>query len=191
MPKLTARYGNGLLLAGGLVTTTIGMLWLSRLSGETSYPTGLALPMILIGAGQGATLSPLTAAGIAGARSENAGAASGLVDVFHQLGGSLGRGILVTVFAAADAGGMNADDLLAHRVSVALTVARAGARARRRPDCSAAQRYPRAGSSGRRSQAGGRRHARPRSRAARTARGIGRRWSTSNSSCCSCSSPLR
>jgi hypothetical protein len=122
VPKLTARYGNGRLLAGGLATTAIGMFWLSRLSGETSYLSGLALPMILIGAGQGATLSPLTAAGIAGVRGEDAGAASGLVNVFHQLGGSLGLGILVTVFAAADAGGLSADELLAHRISVALTV---------------------------------------------------------------------
>jgi len=71
--------------------------------------------MILIGAGQGATLSPLTAAGIAGVAGEDAGAASGLVNVAHQLGGSLGLGILVTVFAAAGDG-------LAHRVSTALTV---------------------------------------------------------------------
>jgi predicted MFS family arabinose efflux permease len=64
VPKLTRRYGNGLLLASGLAITTVGMFWLSRLSGETSYLAGVALPMVLIGAGQGAALSPLTAAGI-------------------------------------------------------------------------------------------------------------------------------
>src|SRR4051812_24314500 len=114
VPRLTHRYGNGLLLAGGLATTLIGMFWLSRLSAGTDYLTGVALPMVLIGAGQGATLSPLTAAGIAGVQPEDAGAASGLVNVAHQLGGSLGLGILVTVFAAAGDG-------LAHRVSTALT----------------------------------------------------------------------
>ena len=125
VPKLTARYGNGLLLAAGLATTTVGMFWLSRLSGGTSYWSGVALPMVLIGAGQGATLSPLTAAGVAGVRGEDAGAASGLVNVFHQLGGSLGLGVLVTVFAAAHGAGLSPDALLAHRVSVALTVASA------------------------------------------------------------------
>lgn len=98
------RYGNGPLLAGGLAVTMVGMLWLSRLSSDTGSLTGVALPMILIGAGQGATLSPLTAAGIAGVAGEDAGAASGLVNVAHQLGGSLGLGILVTVFAAAGDG---------------------------------------------------------------------------------------
>jgi hypothetical protein len=53
---------------------------------------------------------------------EDAGAASGLVNVAHRLGGSIGLGILVTVFAAADATGLSADGLLAHRVSTALTV---------------------------------------------------------------------
>jgi EmrB/QacA subfamily drug resistance transporter len=101
VPRLTRRLGNGRLLAGGLLLTLAGMAWLSRLAAGTDYIYGVALPMVLIGAGQGATLSPLTAAGIAGVAHEDAGAASGLVNVTHQLGGSLGFGILVAVFAAA------------------------------------------------------------------------------------------
>ena len=122
VPKLTRRFGNARLLAGGLTITLIGMAWLSRLSADTSYLTGIALPMILIGIGQGGTLSPLTAAGIAGVESKDAGAASGLVNVTHQLGGSLGLGILVTVFAAASSNTLNAPELLAHRISTSLTV---------------------------------------------------------------------
>jgi hypothetical protein len=72
VPKLTRRYGNGLLLASGLAITTVGMFWLSRLSVDTPYPTGVALPMVLIGAGQGAALSPLTAAGISGVNAADA-----------------------------------------------------------------------------------------------------------------------
>jgi EmrB/QacA subfamily drug resistance transporter len=122
VPRLTHRFGNGLLLAGGLTLTLIGMAWLSRLAAETPYITGIAMPMVLIGGGQGATLSPLTAAGIAGVVSEDAGAASGLVNVAHQLGGSLGLGILVTVFAAAGSAALGPRDLLAHRVAASLTV---------------------------------------------------------------------
>ena len=121
-PRLTRRFGNGALLAGGVAVTLVGMLWLSRLSADAAYLTGLALPMVLIGIGQGGALGPFTAAGISGVRSEDAGAASGLVNVAHQLGGSLGLGVLVTVFASADSGSLDGDDLLAHRVSVALTV---------------------------------------------------------------------
>jgi hypothetical protein len=126
VPRLThrlgsGRAGNGRLLAVGLTATLIGMFWLSRLTADVSYLTGIALPMVLIGAGQGASLSPLTAAGIARVAPADAGAASGLTNVAHQIGGSLGLGILVTVFAAATTDGLDARTLLAHQVGVALT----------------------------------------------------------------------
>ena len=44
-----------------------------------------------------------------------------LVNVAHQLGGSLGLGILVTIFAAAGSIALDPRDLLAYRVSTALT----------------------------------------------------------------------
>jgi sugar phosphate permease len=97
------------------------MAWLSRISADTSYLTGIALPMVLIGIGQGASLGPLTASGIAGVDSKDAGAASGLVNVAHQLGGSLGLGILVTVFAAAGSSTLDGRDLFAHRIAATLT----------------------------------------------------------------------
>ena len=59
---------------------------------------------MLLGVGMGVAFTPLTSAGIAGVAAEDAGAASGLVNVAHQLGGSLGIGILVTVFASASHG---------------------------------------------------------------------------------------
>ncbi|WP_169081325.1 MFS transporter [Paenibacillus sp. PL91] len=121
VPKFTRRYGNARLLAGGLIITLIGMAWLSRLSADISYFAGVALPMILIGIGQGASLGPLTASGIAGVDPEDAGAASGLVNVAHQLGGSLGLGILVTIYAAASSINLSERDLLTHRISTALT----------------------------------------------------------------------
>jgi hypothetical protein len=110
-----------LLLAAGVAVTLIGMAWLSRLSGGSPYLIGVALPMVLIGIGQGGALGPLTAAGIAGVAPEDAGAASGPVNVAHQLGGSLGLGVLVTVFAAAGRAALDDGDLLAHRVATALT----------------------------------------------------------------------
>jgi hypothetical protein len=51
--------------------------------------------------------------------------AGGLVNVAHHLGGALGLGILVTVFDAASAAGDGPRELLAHRVSAALTAAAA------------------------------------------------------------------
>jgi predicted MFS family arabinose efflux permease len=113
VPRLTRRIGNATLLAGSLAVSVMGMVWLGRLSADTPYLTGIALPMILIGAGQGGALGPLTAAGIAGVAPEDAGAAGGVTNVAHQLGGSLGLGILVAVYAAADSATLHGTQLLA------------------------------------------------------------------------------
>ncbi|MFZ1925577.1 MAG: hypothetical protein WAU42_05475 [Solirubrobacteraceae bacterium] len=78
VPRLTARFGNATLLAVSLAVSVVGMAWLGRLSASTPYLTGIALPMMLIGAGQGGALAPLTSAGIVGVAPEDAGAAGGV-----------------------------------------------------------------------------------------------------------------
>jgi EmrB/QacA subfamily drug resistance transporter len=104
VPRLLGRIGPELTLIGGLVLALVGLLWLSRISTTTEYWTGIALPMLLIGAGMGLAFTPLTQAAIAGVDHRDAGAASGLVNVFQQLGSTIGIGLLVTVFAAASEG---------------------------------------------------------------------------------------
>ena len=96
---------------------------MSRVSVGTAYFTGIALPMVIFGLGQGLGLSSLTAAGMSGVESRDAGVAGGLVNVAHHLGGAIGLGILITVFAAAGTPSDSAPELLAERVSAALTVA--------------------------------------------------------------------
>jgi EmrB/QacA subfamily drug resistance transporter len=105
VPRFVRRVGTGRLLAGGVLVALVGMVWLSRLSPTTPFFPQIMVPMALLGTGIGAALVPLTTAGIAGVDADDAGAASGLVNVAQQLGGSLGLGILITVFAAAGHGG--------------------------------------------------------------------------------------
>ncbi|WP_394790244.1 MFS transporter [Rhodoferax sp.] len=119
VPRLSRRFGNGRVLAAGLATTLVGMVWLSFVSVDSLYFAGIALPMVLLGLGQGCTLSPLTVAGIAGVRAEDAGAVSGLVNAAHQLGGSLGLAILVVVSAHAGSAAPTAQALLAQRIASA------------------------------------------------------------------------
>jgi len=97
------------------------MAWLGRIGPDSAYLLGVALPMVLIGAGQGATLGPLTVAGIAGVAPGDAGAGSGLVNVAHQIGGTLGLGLLVVVAAAAGSAGEAAPTALAHQIAAALS----------------------------------------------------------------------
>jgi EmrB/QacA subfamily drug resistance transporter len=104
VPRLLGRIGPEMTLVGGLVLALVGLLWLSRISTTTDYWTGIALPMLLIGGGMGLAFTPLTQAAIAGVDHHDAGAASGLVNVFQQLGSTIGIGLLVTVYAAASEG---------------------------------------------------------------------------------------
>lgn len=120
-PGLTRRFGHGRVLAGSLGISVVGMAWLAAADADTGYLLGVAAPMVLIGAGQGGTLGPLTVAAVAGVESKDAGAASGLVNVAHQLGGSLGLGVLVVVFAGAEAAAVDDRAFLAHRITAALT----------------------------------------------------------------------
>jgi EmrB/QacA subfamily drug resistance transporter len=128
VPDLVARFGNSRVLAAGILVALAGMAWLSQISAGTSYLTGVAIPMAILGVGAASAFTPLTTAGVAGVPNEDAGAASGLVNVAHQLGGSLGLGILVTVFASALphpartlASASTQDTGLAHAISTSLT----------------------------------------------------------------------
>jgi EmrB/QacA subfamily drug resistance transporter len=75
VPRLTVRLGRAVPLVAGVALTLVGMLWLSRVGADSRYLTDVALPMVLIGAGQGLAFAPLTSSGIAGATAEDAGAA--------------------------------------------------------------------------------------------------------------------
>lgn len=113
LPRGARRFGEAPVLVAGVALTLAGMAWLAQVDAASSYVAGVALPMVLIGAGQGLAFAPLTSFGIAGVRAEDAGAASGLVNTAHQLGMALGLAVLVA--ASADA----LD--LATRVATALT----------------------------------------------------------------------
>lgn len=95
--KLTKRFGNGKLLFIGLLTTLVGMTFMIFFSIKLGYILGIAIPMIFIGAGQGMSLSPLTVAGIAHTTVNEAGAASGVVNTVHQVGGSIGFSIVIAI----------------------------------------------------------------------------------------------
>lgn len=95
VPSLVARHGNKRVLAFGLSLLTIGFCALLPLDSSGNYFTGIALPMLFIGFGGGFSLSPMTNLGIAGVAHEDAGAASGLVNVAHQVGGAFGLSFMV------------------------------------------------------------------------------------------------
>jgi len=100
-PRMLARFGARPLMVAGLLPAVAGMTWLSRISPGTDYVSGILGPMLLLGAGMGVAFVPLTMASLAGVRPQDSGAASSMVNVTQQVGGSLGLAILVTAFATA------------------------------------------------------------------------------------------
>ncbi|MGY0021388.1 MFS transporter [Streptomyces sp. YJ-C3] len=119
VPRLLERVSRPTVLLTGVTLTAVGMLWPSRLGLHTTYLTGVAPPMVLIGAGQGLALAPLTSSGMEGVAPADAGAGSGLVNAVHQIGSALSLSIL-TAGAADVSTGHGAADVAA-RSGVALT----------------------------------------------------------------------
>ena len=119
--RVLSRFGTTPVLIAGVATTLAGMAWLSRADAGSDYLLAVALPMVLIGIGQGLAFAPMTSAGLAGVDTADAGAASGLVNTFHQLGSALGLAILAAVGSAAVPSGARGTAALVDRVAAALT----------------------------------------------------------------------
>lgn len=104
---LTQRFGNKPVLIAGLLLSTTALAWLTTMSAGSSY-FQLLVPLVLFGMGNGLAFVPLTALSLIGVAAKDAGAASGLVNVSQQVGGSLGLAVLITVFANAAGPGVAA-----------------------------------------------------------------------------------
>jgi predicted MFS family arabinose efflux permease len=99
--RLLPRLGAKRLTVTGIALTTAGMVWLSRVSAGGGYLSGVLGPMLLFGLGVGFPFVALTVLALSGVEPRDTGAASSLVNVMQQVGGSLGLAILVTVFGTA------------------------------------------------------------------------------------------
>jgi MFS family permease len=97
-PRLLPVFGTKRLMIVGMIPMIAGMAWLWRVSPGTAYWTGVFGPMTLFGIGGGLSFVPLTTASLAGVRPQDSGAASSMVNVMQQVGGSLGLAVLVAVF---------------------------------------------------------------------------------------------
>jgi EmrB/QacA subfamily drug resistance transporter len=95
------RIGPKRLMAVGALLAAAGLAWLTQVSITSGYVDGILGPMLLFGLGMGLLFVPLTIVAVSGVAPHDAGAASSLLNVTQQVGGSLGLSILVTVFGTA------------------------------------------------------------------------------------------
>jgi EmrB/QacA subfamily drug resistance transporter len=95
------RLGPRRLMVTGTVLAVAGLALLTRVSVDSGYADGILIPMLLFGLGMGLLFVPLTIIAVSGVPQHETGAASSLLNVTQQVGGSLGLSILVTVFGTA------------------------------------------------------------------------------------------
>ena len=103
VPRLVERFGNERTAIAGFALLATGFAGLVWSVGGQSYWHDLLLPMSLIGVGQGLAMSPLTNLGIQGVHGDDAGAASGVVNMVHQIGGAVGLSLMTTACLGIDA----------------------------------------------------------------------------------------
>ena len=99
-PRLVAPLRPAPLVLVGTAGLSASFVWLSTLSASDGYVSGVLGPMVLNGISAGLVFMPLTATVLAGVEPEHAGAASGLLQTFQQLGGAVGLAVIVSVYAA-------------------------------------------------------------------------------------------
>lgn len=85
----------------GSALAGVGLVWLTFISPDSSYLSGVLGPMLVFSFGMGLNFVTLTLTAVSGVAQHEAGAASSLLNASQQVGGSLGLSILVTVFGTA------------------------------------------------------------------------------------------
>ncbi|MFD6751713.1 MFS transporter, partial [Streptomyces anthocyanicus] len=97
---LVPRFGRKVLQAGALLMAfgVLLYIWESDRYGMDIAPWQMALPLVVMGAGMGFIVAPLTDAVLSDVPREHAGSASGLINTVQQMGNALGLGLVSVVF---------------------------------------------------------------------------------------------
>jgi EmrB/QacA subfamily drug resistance transporter len=117
-----ARAGVRIPLAAGFAVAAVGMLLLSGASATGSYIGDVLPGMLIVGVGLGTILVSVSVAVLTGAADEESGMLSGLNTTGHEVGGSLGVAILLTV-ATGGLGAATGPGALANGIGDAFLIA--------------------------------------------------------------------
>lgn len=104
VPRLTMRWRQSTIMMAGATLILIGLVATALTDISHGYILAIALPMIPLGMGQAMVVTTVTTAGIADTPKDLAGAASGITNTMHQLGGPIGLSLIVGVNASYSEG---------------------------------------------------------------------------------------
>ena len=94
---LLPRIGARPLMVTGAAGCAGGLYWLSMLTGNASYASGLLGPILVTGGALGLLFVPLPLVALAGVADADSGAAASLLNATRQIGGAIGLALLSTV----------------------------------------------------------------------------------------------
>ncbi|GAA1899770.1 MFS transporter [Streptantibioticus ferralitis] len=99
--RLMTRVRPRLLMGPGFVVAAIGMLILTQIKVDSSYPALILPALVLLGLGMGTAFMPAMSLATHGVQPRDAGVASAMVNTSQQVGGSIGTALLNTIAASA------------------------------------------------------------------------------------------
>jgi len=98
--RLLARYGPMKLLIPGMTAAVVGLFWLSRSGVHANYAVAILPAFLLLGVGMSVSAVPLLTIAMADVPREDAGLASGIVNVSMWLASSAGLAVFGTLAAS-------------------------------------------------------------------------------------------
>ncbi|MGW6782404.1 DHA2 family efflux MFS transporter permease subunit [Streptomyces sp. NPDC054987] len=99
--RLMTRVAPRLLMGPGFMVAAAGMLLLTQLEVDSSYPALILPAQLLLGLGMGTAFMPAMSLSTHGVNPADAGVASAMVNTSQQVGGAIGTALLNTIAASA------------------------------------------------------------------------------------------
>lgn len=99
--RLMTRVPARVLMGPGFLVAAVGMLMLTQIDLDTSYPLLILPAFLLLGLGMGTAFMPAMSLSTHGIQPRDAGVASAMVNTSQQVGGAIGTALLNTIATSA------------------------------------------------------------------------------------------
>jgi MFS family permease len=99
VPSLVTRFGTRTLLVAGSLVVGLSLALFATLDENSRYAHGVLLPLLIHAVGIALVFAPGTMAIMHAVPEQDAGSASGLLQMVQQIGGALGIAIVATIYA--------------------------------------------------------------------------------------------
>jgi MFS family permease len=96
--SIASTFGPRLPIIAGLLSSALGVLWISRIDTHAGYQN-LVGGLMLVGLGMGLASPQISNAAVSSAPAALAGAASGMNSMARQVGGAIGIALLTAIFS--------------------------------------------------------------------------------------------